>query len=430
MLSIEKLLEMNHWWNTGKVKKEFALPYKRELFQKILKYLKLRQIIGIVGLRRVGKSTIFYQIIEFLLNKKTNPKNIIYFSFDETKAELDDLFKIYEEEVIKKKIENEKIYVFLDEIQKLDDWQNKIKLIYDLYPNIKFFISGSASINILLPAKESLAGRIFYFELDLLSFKEFLEMRGKDIKKILENTNLWKKELRIELQNYIIKPFPEIVNFSEEVAKKYLKESVIEKVILKDLRELFEIREIEVIDKIINVISSEPGLIINLDDLSKDFGVARQVLSNYLYYLQCCFLIKQLKNFRGSLKISSRKLKKYYLLHPCFALTLSSPDKGKLIENLVAFKTKAEYYWREREKEIDFIIKNKKIIPIEVKYKNNIKKKELKHILNFMEKFKIKKGYIITEGHECEETIKKKKIKYIPLWKWLLEEKGETLKAK
>ena len=62
MLSIEKLSEQNHWWNLGKVKDEFALLYKRKLFKETLKYLKLRQIIGVVGLRRVGKTVLLYNL--------------------------------------------------------------------------------------------------------------------------------------------------------------------------------------------------------------------------------------------------------------------------------------------------------------------------------------------------------------------------------
>lgn len=420
MLNIEKLFEMNHWWKLGKIKQEFVPSFKRNLFEGVLKYIKLRQIIGIVGLRRVGKTTLFYQLIDYLI-KKTDPKNIIYFSFDETKSELQDLFKLYEEDIIKRKIGEEKIFVFLDEIQKLEDWQNKIKIYYDLYPDkIKFFISGSASLNILLKAKESLAGRIFYFYLDLLSFREFIELRKKDIKEITKNPVLWKKEIRIELNNYLLKPFPEIVNMSDDISKKYIKEAVIEKIVLKDLSSLFEIREMEVIEKIINLIASNPGLIINLDDLSKDFGVSRQVISNYLYYLQTCFLVKQVKNFRGSFKVTSRKLKKYYLLHPCFSLSLTSPEIGKVMENLVAFKINANYYWREREKEVDFVLKDKEILPIEVKYKDSVGKKELKNILNFMEKFKVKKALVITNDYEDEEVIDKKKIKFIPLWTFSL----------
>src|SRR3989338_4064618 len=216
MIDAGKLLELNHWWKLGKVREEFALPYKRKLFQEILKYLDTRQIIGVVGLRRVGKSTLFYQIIDFLIKKGTSPESIIYFSFDESRDDIREILKVYEENIAKKRIGNERVFVFLDEIQKLEDWQNKIKAMYDLYPNIKFFISGSASINILLPAKESLAGRIFYFDLDLLSFQEFLELRKKNVKKIMENINLWKRELRIEMNEYLLKPFPEIVDFPDE----------------------------------------------------------------------------------------------------------------------------------------------------------------------------------------------------------------------
>jgi len=420
MLTIEKLSEMNHWWKLGRVKSEFVPPYKRKLFQELLKYLDLRQIIGIVGLRRVGKTTLFYQCIDYLI-KKIEPANIIYFSFDESKAELEDVFKFYEEHVIKKRIGEEKIFVFLDEIQKLEDWQNKIKIYYDLYPNkVKFLISGSASLNILLKAKESLAGRIFYFYLDLLSFEEFLELRKKPVKEIKKRPDLWKRELRIELNNYLLKPFPEIIDAPDELAKRYIKEAVIEKAVLRDLRELFEIRELDVIEKIIVVMATNPGLILNLDDLAKDFGISRQVLSNYLYYLQSCFLIKQLRNFRGSLKAASRKLKKYYLLHPCFALTLANPETGKIRENLVMFKTKAEYYWKERNKEVDFILKNNEILPIEVKYKAQVRLKELKGLLKFIQQFKAKMALVITEDYAAKEKINSKKITFVPLWKWLI----------
>jgi len=418
MLNIEKLSEMNHWWKLGHVKEALFRPYKRALFSELKRYINLRQIIGIIGLRRVGKTTLFYQVIEHLIKNKTNPKNIMYFSFDETIEELDELIRIYKEEVVKIDLSSEKIYIFLDEIQKLKDWQNKIKIYYDIYPNIKFFISGSASLNILLPAKETLAGRIFYFDLDILSFEEFLELRGKDVNKIKNNLRLWASELRTELNHYIIKPFPEIVSQDDEIAKKYVKESVIEKAIFRDLSFLFEVKEIELIEKLVGIIASNPGIIINLDDFSKDLGRSRQVISNYLYYLECCFLITSLKNFRGSLKVSSRKLKKYYLTHPCLSLSLASPEEGKIAENLVQFATKSKNFWRQREKEVDFIVlKDKEILPIEVKISKLIKEKDLKNILSFMETYKVDSALVITKDYESEQ----KKIKFIPLWKWLLE---------
>ncbi len=422
MLNLEKLTEMNGWWKTNHVREELLLSYKRRLFFEIKDYIKIRQIIGIIGLRRVGKTTILYQLIEHLIDNGVKPENILFFSFDESIEELKELFDVYQENIIKKELSKEKIYIFLDEIQKLKNWRDKIKIYYDLYPNIKFFVSGSASLNLIVGAKESLAGRIFYFNLDLLSFREFLELKGKDIKKIKENINLWKRELKIELKNYLLRPFPEIISFNDDIAKRYIKESVIDKAIFKDLSIMFEIKDIELIDKLIHLIAEKPGLIINLEDISKDFGRSRQVISNYLYYLQFCFVIRSLRNFRGSFKSSSRKLKKYYLSHPCLSLVLASPKEGELIENLSQFIAKADFFWNEQNKEVDFIIfENKKIIPVEVKYIIKVKLKEVNNLLKFMKKYDVKEGIVVTEDYEGEEKIEDKIIKLIPLWKWLLE---------
>ena len=421
MISLDKLTEINHWWKTGNINKELSQEYKRNLFFDIKEYIKLRQIIAIVGLRRTGKTTIFYQIIEKLINEKIDTKNILYFSFDETVEDIRDIITAYQENILKKDLRTEKIFIFLDEIQKLEDWQNKIKIYYDLYPKIKFFISGSASLNILIKAKESLAGRIFYFNLEVLSFEEFLNLKGQDIKKIEENVDLWKLELNIELNNYLLKPFPEIVNVNDEIAKRYIRESVIEKAIFRDLNSLFEIKDIELIEKIIHILANKPGMIVNLEDLARDLNRTRQIISNYFYYLECCFIVKSLRNFRGSYRVSSRKLKKYYLTHPCISLALASQEKSRLIESLVQFKTKADYFWRKNDKEVDFIIlKDKEILPIEVKESTEITKKELRHLIFFMKKFSLIKSILIYNGEEEDLVINNYIIKKIPLWKFCI----------
>lgn len=421
MLNIETLAELNGWWKLGHVRKELVPPYRRKLFSEIKKYAKQRQIVAIVGLRRTGKTTLFYQFIEHLIKDGVNPKNILYFSFDEKVEELRTIINLYQERILKKDIANEKLYIFLDEIQKLNDWQNKIKVYYDLYPNIKFFISGSASLNILLGAKESLAGRIFYFDLDVLSFEEFLVLSGRDIERIKENVELWKREIKMELNNFLLKPFPEIIGAEDEIAKRYIKESVMEKAIFRDLSSLFEVKDIDLIEKLIHILAANPGMIVNLDDFSKDLNRSRQTISNYLYYLQCCFILRSLRNFRGSFRASSRKLKKYYLIHPCLVLALASPEESKIVESLVQSIIKANCFWRERDKEVDFIIsKNKEIFPVEVKYAAKVRVKKIKGLIKFMDEYKIREGTVITEDYEATERYENKIIKFIPLWKWLL----------
>ena len=362
----------------------------------------------------MGKTTLLYQLIQYLIEKSINPIHILYFSFDEEKEDLDEILEYYEKEVLKKDVAKERIFVFLDEIQKLEGWQNKLKALYDAYPKMKIVISGSASINLIFHGKETLAGRIFYFYLDLLSFDEFLKFKNISLEKFRKRPVLWKREIETLITEYLKKPFPEIVDASEIFVKKYLREGIVDRVIIKDVKELFEVREFEVLEKLVKLIFTNPGLMINLEEFSQELGISRQALSNYLYYLEATYLIKPLGNFRGSLRASSRKLKKYYPIHPCFSLAFDYEEKGKLIENLVLFLTKARYYWREKEKEVDFVLED--TTPVEVKFKKEIKKQNFKCLHYFIKKFKSKKALLISK--DTEE--KKEKIKIIPLWKFII----------
>ena len=136
-----------------------------------------RQIILLFGIRRAGKTTLMHQLIDHLLrDQQVDPFRIVYFSFDLQELGLEGILESYELEILKQDIRDaEKIYLFLDEIQKLNDWSNKVKILYDQYPNLKIILSGSAALPLQKGTKESLAGRFFEFRVDPLSFNEFLE---------------------------------------------------------------------------------------------------------------------------------------------------------------------------------------------------------------------------------------------------------------
>jgi len=90
----------NEWWFTGKIRKELAQPFKRHVLPKILESLKERQILIIVGLRRVGKTTLLYQTIEKLLEKE-EPSKILYFSFEDSSHNIKEVLSFYEKYVLK-----------------------------------------------------------------------------------------------------------------------------------------------------------------------------------------------------------------------------------------------------------------------------------------------------------------------------------------
>ncbi len=420
-MEIEKLAKFNEWWATKKVKTSSLKPHKRPLFFDIQKYIKNRQILLITGLRRVGKTTLIYQLIQHLLDEKTKSLQIVYFSFDEEIADFDDLIKTYEEKVLKRKIQDEKIYIFLDEIQKCKNWQNKIKISYDLYPNIKFIISGSASVQISKKAKESLAGRIFDFLLEPLAFKEFLEWKNIDIDK--KKLELFSRDIMPLFYDYLRKGgFPEIIDEEDdEKIKNYIKNNVIERVIYRDLPEEFGIKDYELLKTLIEMIATEPGMIINYDALSRNLKKNKKTIIDYFFYLQYAMLIKIVANYRKGFLISSRKMKKAYIANTTISFALvenfySDSFLEKIAENFAIIETNAKHYYRNKY-EVDIILKKgKKIMPIEAKYG----KIEINSMLKFLSEFKLKKAIILTKDIFDKKIVNKKKILLVPLWAFSL----------
>lgn len=417
---VEDLEKFNPWWKTGSVREEWVKGYKRRLYFEIEKYVDKKQVILIWGLRRVGKTTILFQIIQNLLGS-IKPKNILYFSFDEIAFDLKDVLESYQKFILNRTFEEagEKLYVFLDEIQKVKDWENKLKIYYDLYPNIKFFISGSASVRLRKKSRESLAGRILDFLLKPLSFEEFLEMNGRDLKKIKENPELWKRDVLPIFYRYIkYGMFPELVNEDDEdFARKYILNNVIERVVYKDLPEEFGLKDVELLKKLIYIAGKNPGMIVNYKEISKDLGKDQRTIANYFEYLEFGLLAKFVFNYRGSPIASLRKLKKVYLSTPNIAFAFN-PDMERvlpfMLENLISSETDANFFYRNGF-EIDFVLTdNDRLTAIEVKKTE----KDVKQVRKFVEKYKgkVKKAVIV----DVEKEGKVDDIEIIPIWKFLL----------
>ncbi len=405
------LIEFNPWWEVGEVPKEYLPEKKRFLFKELRESLSKRYISAIIGLRRTGKTTLMYQLIDYLIKTGVDPRYILYFSFDERMMDLRNVIHEYEVKIIKDTIRSKKAFLFFDEIQKLEDWPNKIKILYDLYPKAKIFISGSASLTILGKGRESLAGRAKFFYLGPLSFLEFLYLKGEE--KIIDRVEIYERKIKTLLNLFLKRGFPEIIDATDKEAEEYAKELVLNRIIFRDIPEYFKVRDIEALKVISEYLFSNPGIILNINSLSRDLGRSRVTISNILNYMEITFLIRSIKNLRGSFLSASRKLKKVYPIHPCFCFT---KDESKIIECLIASEINAEYYWRKGGKEVDFVIKNKEVIPIEVKYKDKINRRDLSGILSFMNIYKIKKGIMITKNIEEERN----GMSLVPLIKFVL----------
>lgn len=408
---------LNPWWEDGKVSEELTMSYKRCFFNKMQEFKKYRQIIILTGLRRVGKTTLLYQTIKELLNGNDS-KRIFYFSFDK---EVDDLIELFDnyKELSGIDYKKEKIFVFFDEITKFKKWAAELKLIYDSCPNIKFYISSSSSINLEEEAIKNLAGRYFLININPLSFKEFLELKGRE--KIIENSGLYSKEIKKEFFSYLLRSFPETINWDNElIIKDYLRTTIIDKVIKSDIPERFSNINKELLYTLLELFYKEPGIYIDYDNLSRNLRISKNTLYAHIFYLEFCYLIRIVQNFRPSTLSTSRKLQKIYPYWWNLAYCYGE-NNDKILESFVLSTIEGKYYWRNLEKEIDFLkLEGKSILPIEVKNREKVEERDLNALKLFMEKYKIKRALLLYLGDEKIKEQGNGKIEFISFWKWLL----------
>ncbi len=409
---------LNPWWEDNRVSEELAKQYKRSFFDKIHGFKGYKQIVILTGLRRVGKTTLIYQTIKELLNE-TDSKRIFYFSFDK---EVDDLVELFEnyKDLTGIDYKKEKIFVFFDEITKFKNWTSELKLLYDSCPNIKFYVSSSSSINLEEEAIKNLAGRYFLIKMLPLNFKEFLELKGKE--KMIGNYKLYSKEIKKEFYSYLLRSFPEIINWDDElIIKDYLKTTIIDKIIKSDIPERFDNINKELLYNLIELFYKEPGFYLDYDNLSKNLRISKSTLYTHIFYLEFCYLIRIVRNFRPNTLSTSRKMQRVYPywwnLAYCFG-----ENNDKILESFVLSTIDGKYYWRNLDKEIDFLkIEGKKILPIEVKNRERVEERELNTLKLFMEKYKLKKAFLLYLGDEKVREFDGNEIKFIPFWKWLLD---------
>ncbi len=378
-------------------------------------------MIALSGLRRVGKTTIMLKVVEDYIEDGLDPIRVFYFSFDEFRGiELPDILKEYER-MHGLDIRDGKYIFLFDEIQKLDDWQNKVKIIYDLYKSrVKIIISGSESLFIRKHTKESLAGRIFEFHVNPLSFSEFICFR--DQQKLIEHPHLYMRERLQLFEEYMqIQGFPELVGIRDkEAIRKYIREGIVDKIVYKDIPQLFKIEDASILESLINIFMDEPGQMLELSELANELKLTRQTLSSYLFYLEESQLIKKLYNYSRNQRKSERKLKKYYPTIASVDLLFSNDEtsRSKAFEWLIVNRLGAEFFWRDAYKnEVDMVFGKEKPMPIEIKFG----KISSKGISVFMHKFHVNRGTIVSYDKEEEFAVKEGKIKVVPAHMLLLE---------
>lgn len=433
---IERLNFHNSWWKDGKVPPVLIPEFHRSIFQTLITYLNRGRAILLKGPRRVGKTTVFYQIINKLLNDKIAPKDICYISFDDPllRVPLNEIITVYEQ-FRGKKISTGTTYFFLDEAQFLKDWELTTKLYLDRKYPITFLISGS-STTLLTQKIESLAGRTIEETLFPFSFSEYLSLAVPEFnlsqtqrnslfpEKLSSSISPFTREIKIQFANYFRKGgFPHLYQEKEELIPKFIKEDILDKVIFRDLVELYKIREPAYLEKLVYYLGKNTSSIINTTTLSQSLGISRAIVEQYISYLERALLYFRLPKFSASLKETLRSHSKGHLIDGSLS-NYFGVEKDQQFESIIAAfifakYLKKVYFWRDQFHEVDLVIDNdKELIPIEIK--NSEIKKIPPGLLYFMEKQKLNKGYVIYHGDFDKIKVGTQTIIFYPAWYFLL----------
>lgn len=363
--------------------------YNREILEKIKKVLKNDEHIILSGARQTGKTSIMLMLKDFLM---TEGKDCYYFNL-ENQSYLNvlnkhpyNIFELIPEKSIKQ-------YVFIDEIQYLDDPSNFLKLLYDeKRSQIKIIASGSSSFYIDKKFRDSLAGRKYLFEIFALNFDEFILFKNEE--NILKQKGrkisaYYQDKIRALWHEYVIYgAYPKVALSENKELRLMNLEEIGSSYIKKDINDA-GIRNQEKYFALLKILAEQTGSLVNLQELSGTLGLARKTIDEYLYVIrksyQTAFIKPFFKNFRKELVKMPKcyfydlGLRNYFLGN--YVTLEKRTDKGEIAENLffkellrLAGNPDKIKFWRTQDgREVDFVLGKK---AWEIKY--NSKKIRLK----------------------------------------------------
>lgn len=407
---LKVLTAYNPWWKTGIVNPKMSKTYKRFAFYEAMRRVEekdIRRLVVLTGTRRVGKTTIQYQMIENLLNSGVSPQRIVFISMDHPMLKLSqfqEVLECYHENIYPE----QDVYYFFDEVQYAQDWDRWLKTIYDTQPDTHVVATGSASPALMKGSRESGAGRWSIIQVPTLSFYEYCELLGvdkpdipKDLKvtSLLCKTQIERSQIMMQLskvQNHFIRylqvgGFPELALADNDIlAQQIIRDDVVDKVLKRDLPSLYNIRNATELERIFLYLCNVSSEIVSIEAITKELnGVSRTTVENYISYLESANLIYQSwpvdmagkKVLKASPKIyiADAAIRNAVLMDD--SIMTNATEMGKVVETAV-YKHIAAFYYQfatsvgyfrggKKSKEIDVVVDYPHIknMLIEVKYR-------------------------------------------------------------
>jgi len=394
---------------------------KRKIFNQLKEHLYRKEITIIIGPRQIGKTTIM-ELLKEHLEKEGKRTLFLSLDFEHDKIHFNSQLSLLRK--IELEIGKKRGFIFIDEIQRKENAGIFLKGLYDMKLPYKFIVSGSGSMELKEKIYESLVGRKRVFELNPVSFKEFVNFKTSykyenNLKEFFNIEKYKVEELFWEYLNF--GGYPRVITEEIVEEKKLVMNDIFHSYLEKDISSLLLVKKTEEFSSLVKILASRIGKLINYSELSNTLGISFQTLKEYLWYLEKTFIFKKLTPYFRNIKKEITKSPvvyfydlglRNYLLN-LFGNIYDENQIGFLFQNFIfnvlreKFKDKKIYFWRTKDgAEVDFVIDlGMELVPVEAKFKNYNSPVIEKSLKNFIKQYTPKKAFVINRNL-------KKKIKF------------------
>lgn len=383
----------------------------------------------VIGLRRAGKSTLLYKIVQDLVSNGTDWNQIIYINFEDERLSEFSINDFNDILSVQSEMSDKKGWFFLDEIQNIDGWEKFARRMADSKEHV--FITGSNAKMLSSEIENRLGGRYLTKYVTPYNFREYLTARSIDFSEssILATKNSGK--IKREMENYFYYGgFPETLEYKDK--REYVS-SIYQKVLLGDIAARNGIRNytgLRLLMKKLGESVKDEVSYSRLHNTLKTIGVSisKDIVIDYIGYALQSFLIFSIRNYFSKFVEKETTPKYYFSDNGLLNLFLNKED-SKLLENLVAIDLWSKYrdnvyYLKSRSIDADFFVEETgQVIQVAYSVVNVSDDREIKTLIESVKEVKNAKSFIIiTYEEENVMTVDGITIEIIPIWKWLIRE--------
>ncbi|MGC8779188.1 MAG: ATP-binding protein, partial [Candidatus Caldatribacteriaceae bacterium] len=287
-----------------------------------MRWLDRREIIAIKGPRQSGKTTLLRMLQDHLINKKkVEAARVFYFTledFDILEALVRDP-KVFIRSYIGRGT-HERYYFFFDEFHYVKEGGQRLKLLYDLFENVKFIITGSSSLELTGSTSRYLVGRVFSFQLFPFCLEEFFATREPHLFNLYKENNeiltsfafqgkefdlraeIFEKEISREFEEFVrFGGYPEVVKAPDLETKQMILKNIFDTYITKDIIGLLRLGDISTFRSIVVSLANTLGGLFHYASLAADGRSHFRQLKQYLSVLEETYVIRMLRPHFGNL---------------------------------------------------------------------------------------------------------------------------------